>query len=54
MGADVLVHVTYNKRNIYQTVSWQPLNIFLLGLGGAGGAGKELFFTATNKKIVLC
>ena len=44
MGADVLVHVTDNKRNIYQTVSRQPLNIFFLGLGG----GKELFFTATN------
>ena len=47
MGADVLVHVTYNKRNIYQTVSRQPLNIFLLGLGGGD---KELFFTAPIKK----
>ena len=36
MGADVLVHVTDNKRNIYQTVSRQPLKIFFLGLGGQG------------------
>ena len=43
MGADVLVHVTDNKRNIYQTVSRQPLNIFLLGLGGGGGAQGAVF-----------
>ena len=62
MGADVLVQVTYNKHNIYQTVSQQPLNFFLLGLGGWGGGGrarscfsqqliKKLFFVSLIRKI---